>query len=117
MREMTVPKSFEVQRTNEKMLSGANDRIRRRLSRICSSAAWPKHIQFSLRFSSQRSSTWVRSLMPSPFCGGRLSSLNAFQLRRVRRLTAGVPVEERSGYDAERERLSVIPRGEKRVVR
>jgi hypothetical protein len=60
---------------------------------------------------------WVRSLMPSPFCGGRLSSLNAFELRRVRRLTAGVPVEERGGYDAERERLSVIPRGEKRVVR
>jgi len=55
--------------------------------------------------------------MTAAFCREGFSSLSAFRLRRVCRLTAGVPVEACSGYDAERERLSVIPRSEKRVVR
>ena len=63
MRETTVPKSFDIQRTNAKMLPGANDRTRRRRSRIRSSAARPKRIRFSMRFSSHSSSTCVRSLM------------------------------------------------------
>ena len=63
MRETTVPKSFEVQRTKANVLPGANDSTRRLRPRILSSTARPKRIQFSMRFSSQRSSTCVRSLI------------------------------------------------------
>src|SRR5260370_37176511 len=63
IRENAVPKSLEVQRTKAKMLPGANDSTRRRRSRIFSSTERPNRMRFSMRFSSQRSSTSVASFM------------------------------------------------------
>jgi hypothetical protein len=57
MRETTVPKSFDAQRTKAKMLPGAKLTTRRRGSRILSETVFPNLIQCSIRFSSQVSST------------------------------------------------------------
>src|SRR5271166_4190801 len=59
MREMIVPKSFDAQRTKAKTPPGAKLTMRRRRSRIFSSAIRPKRIQCSMRFPSQVSSTFV----------------------------------------------------------
>ena len=67
MRDRTVPKSLDVQRTNAKMLPGANDRTRRLRSRTFSETGRPNRTRFSMRFSSHRSSTVVRSLAPTVF--------------------------------------------------
>src|SRR3546814_18704816 len=61
IREMIVPKSFDAQRTNAKIASGAKLTMRRRRSSICSCAGWPNLIQCSIFFSCHVSSTWVRS--------------------------------------------------------
>src|SRR6266478_8047208 len=58
---MTVPKSLDAQRTNAHMEPGANERTRRRRSMICSATARPNRTRFSMRFSSHKSSTVVRS--------------------------------------------------------
>src|SRR5437016_605504 len=63
MRDRTVPKSLEVQRTKAKMLPGVKDRTRRFPLRIRSDTGLPNRIQFSMRFSSHKNSTVVRSLM------------------------------------------------------
>ncbi len=55
-----VPKSFDAQRTKAKTPPGGKLTIRRRRSRIFSSAIRPKRIQCSIRFSSQVSSTCVK---------------------------------------------------------
>jgi hypothetical protein len=44
------------------MLPGANERMRRFRSMICSDTARPNRIRFSMRFSSHKSSTVVRSV-------------------------------------------------------
>ena len=48
MRETTVPKSFDAQRTKAKMVSGAKLSTRRRRSRIVSPTSRPKLIQCSI---------------------------------------------------------------------
>ena len=63
MRDRTVPKSLDVQRTKAKMLPGVKDRTRRFPLRIRSDIGLPNRIRFSMRFSSHNSSTVVRSLM------------------------------------------------------
>ncbi len=67
MRDRTVPKSLDVQRTNAKMLPGAKDRMRRLRSRKLSDTARPNRTRFSMRFSSHKSSTVVRSLAATSF--------------------------------------------------
>jgi hypothetical protein len=61
--ETTVPKSLAAQRTKAKTAPGAKLTTRRRRLTIVSSAMRPKRIQCSIRFSSQVSSTRVRSLL------------------------------------------------------
>ncbi|MGY3371816.1 hypothetical protein ACVWZL_008941 [Bradyrhizobium sp. GM2.4] len=61
IREMTVPKSLDVQRTKAKMLPGANDSTRRWRSIFRSSMMRPNRMRFSIRFSSHSSSTSVRA--------------------------------------------------------
>ena len=60
MRETTVPKSFDAQRTKAKIVLGAKLKTRRRRSMIFSPTSWPNLIQCSIRFSSQINSTGVR---------------------------------------------------------
>src|ERR1700677_3370295 len=64
-REITVPKSLDAHRTNAKTVLGANDRMRRWRSMICSATGRPNRIRFSIRFSSHKSSTVVRSVTSS----------------------------------------------------
>ena len=59
MREMIVPKSLAAQRTKAKMLPGAKLTMRRRRSRIVSSALAAEADPVLDRFSTQVSSTWV----------------------------------------------------------
>src|ERR1700761_393247 len=61
MRDSTVPKSLDVQRTKAKMLPGVKDRTRRLRAKIRSETGRPNRIRFSIRFSSHNSSTVVRS--------------------------------------------------------
>jgi hypothetical protein len=61
--ETIVPKSLAAQRTKAKTAPGAKLTTRRRRSTIVSSAMQPKRIQCSIRFSSQVSSTRVRSFV------------------------------------------------------
>src|SRR4051812_39205849 len=60
MRDWTVPKSLDVQRTKAKMLPGAKDRTRRLRSTIFSETGRPNRTRFSMRFSSHKISTVVR---------------------------------------------------------
>src|SRR6185437_14679062 len=60
MRDWTVPKSLDVQRTKAKMLPGAKDRTRRLRSTTCSETGRPNRTRFSIRFSSHKISTVVR---------------------------------------------------------
>ena len=68
MREMSVPKSLDAQRTKAKTLFGAKRRTRRRRSIIVSPVSWPKRIQRSMPPSTQVSSTRV-SMGPTSRAG------------------------------------------------
>ena len=82
MREMIVPKSFDVHRTKANALPGAKLTTRVRRLKTRSSAIQPKRIQCSIRFSSQVSSTRVsaakRSAVGDPPAEGRRSMCVSF---------------------------------------